>query len=65
MVNRKVREELEKDPNRDMSHVPGSYNRAAGNALPMSRKGRSWEGRKPVKRRKENPRQNGTPARKK
>jgi hypothetical protein len=26
MVNRKVREKPEKDPNRDMSHVPGTYN---------------------------------------
>jgi hypothetical protein len=26
MVNRNVREKLENDPNRDMSHVPGTYN---------------------------------------
>ena len=26
MVNRNDREKLEKDPNRDMSHVPGNYN---------------------------------------
>jgi hypothetical protein len=26
MVNRNVREKLKKDPNRDMSHVPGTYN---------------------------------------
>jgi hypothetical protein len=73
-LNREVREKLEKDPNPDMSHEPGTCNpgnqagkdaQSGGNALPMSRKGRSWEGRMTVKRRKENPRQSGTPARKK
>jgi hypothetical protein len=26
MANRNMREKLENDPNRDMSHVPGTYN---------------------------------------
>jgi hypothetical protein len=73
MVSRNVREKLENDPNRDMSHVPGTYNpgNQAGKDVQGGGQRRADEpegpflGRKKdTKRPKENPPQSGTPARK-
>ena len=69
MVNRNVREKLENDPNRDMSHVPGNYNPGNqagkdvqdGGVRPADEPRGSFLGRKREgsKRPKVNPRQTG------
>jgi hypothetical protein len=73
MANRNVREKLENDPNRDMSDVPGSYNPGSqagkdvrgGGQRPADEPGGSFLGkREGNKRPKVNPRQTGTPERK-
>jgi hypothetical protein len=70
MVNRNVRETLEKDANRDMSHVPGTYNPGnqagkevhGGGKRRAGEPGRSFLGMgEGSKKPKVNPQQTGTP----
>jgi hypothetical protein len=69
MANRNVREKLENDPNRDMSHVPGTYNpgNQAGKDVqgsgqrPADEPGGPFLGKGEGRRPKINPQQTGTP----
>jgi hypothetical protein len=70
MFNRGVREKLENDPNRDMRHVPGSYNPGnqagkdvqGGGQRPAHEPGGPFLGKgEGGKRPKMNPQQTGTP----
>jgi hypothetical protein len=72
MANRNVREKLENDANRDMSHVPGTYNPGnqagkevhGGGQRPGGAPGRSFLGKgEGSKKPKVNPQQTGTPGR--
>jgi hypothetical protein len=68
MANRNVREKLENDPNRDMSHVPGTYNPGnqagkdvpGGGERPADEPGESL-GKGGGERPKMDPQQTGTP----